>query len=76
MKKTKVLSIKDEQILKQVENALLNKFQYVICNYAIFQVGKMNLLRISDVLNLYYTDVFDEYEKVIAYKNYIRSYMS
>lgn len=63
MKKMKVLSIKNEQILKQVENALSNKFQYVICNYAIFQVGKMTLLRISDVLNLYYTNAFDEYEK-------------
>nr|WP_321316020.1 tyrosine-type recombinase/integrase [uncultured Ligilactobacillus sp.] len=64
MKKAKILPIKDEQILKQVEDTLLNKFQYGMRNYTIFQVGKMTLLRVSDVLSLHYHDVFDEQGKV------------
>ena len=62
--KRKVLPIKDKQILKQVEDILLNKFQYGMRNYMIFQVGKVTLLRVSDVFNLHYTDVFDEQGKV------------
>ena len=64
MKRTKVLPIKDEQILKQVEDTLLNKFQYGMRNYTIFQIGKVTLLRVSDVLSLHYYDVFERYGKV------------
>lgn len=60
----KVLPITNIEILKQVENALLNHFKYGIRNYTIFQVGKVTLLRVSDVLNLRYHDVFDEQGKV------------
>lgn len=64
MKKTRVLPIKDKQTLKRVEDTLFNRFQYGIRNYTIFQVGKITLLRVSDVLSLRYDDVFDEYGKV------------
>ncbi|MGX5378300.1 tyrosine-type recombinase/integrase [Ligilactobacillus sp. LYQ135] len=64
MKRTKVLPIKDGQILSQVENTLLNHFKYGMRNYTIFQVGKVTLLRVPDILSLYYHDVFDEYGKV------------
>lgn len=59
-KMTKVLLIKDEQVLKRVEDTLLNHFQYGIRNYTIFQMGKVTLLKSSDLLKLRYVDVFDE----------------
>lgn len=60
MKMAKVLPIKDDQVLKQVEDALLNHFHYGIRNYTIFQMGKVTLLKASDLLKLRYVDVFDE----------------
>ena len=60
MEMTKVLPIKDDQILKRVEDTLLNHFQYGIRNYTIFQMGKVTLLKSSDLLKLHYIDAFDE----------------
>lgn len=64
MMKRKILPIKNNQVLKQVEDALLYKFNYGTRNHMIFQVGKVTLLRVSDVLNLHYHDIFNEQGKV------------
>ena len=56
-----VLPIKDDEILKQVQDTLLNNFKSGRRNYTIFQVGKATLLRVSDVLRLKQADVFDDY---------------
>lgn len=55
-----VLPIKDRQMLKQVLETLLENFKYGRRNYTIFQVGKATLLRVSDVLKLKKSDIFDE----------------
>ena len=56
-----VLPIKDDEVHKQVQDTLLNNFKSGRRNYTIFQVGKATLLRVSDVLRLKQTDVFDDY---------------
>jgi integrase len=56
-----VLPIKDNEVLKQVQDTLLNNFKSGRRNYTIFQVGKATLLRVSDVLRLKQADVFDDY---------------
>lgn len=56
-----VLPIKDDEVLKQVQDTLLNNFKSGRRNYTIFQVGKATLLRVSDVLRLKQADVFDNY---------------
>lgn len=56
-----VLPIKDGEVLKQVQDTLLNNFKSGRRNYTIFQVGKATLLRVSDVLRLKQADVFDDY---------------
>ena len=55
-----VLPIKDDEVLKQVQDTLLNNFKSGRRNYTIFQVGKATLLRGSDVLLLKQADVFDD----------------
>ena len=55
-----VLPIKDSQILTQVLESLRDDFKYGRRNYTIFQVGKATLLRVSDVISLKKSDVFDE----------------
>ena len=60
MVKQVVLPIKDSNVLKQVQDTLLNNFKAGRRNYTIFQVGKATLLRVSDVLALKMSDVFDE----------------
>ena len=54
-----VLPIKDSNILHEVQDTLLNNFQYGRRNYTIFQVGKATLLRVSDVLALRRNEIFD-----------------
>lgn len=56
-----VLPIKDSNILTEVQDTLLNNFKAGRRNYTIFQVGKATLLRVSDVLRLKQSDVFDDY---------------
>lgn len=55
-----VLPIKDSQILTQVLESLRDDFKYGRRNYTIFQVGKATLLRVSDVIALRKSDIFDE----------------
>ena len=56
----KVLPIKDSNVLHLVQDTLLNFFKAGRRNYTIFQMGKATLLRVSDILTLKWTDVFDE----------------
>ncbi|WP_267202422.1 site-specific integrase [Limosilactobacillus kribbianus] len=56
-----VLPIKDSNVLAEVQDTLLNNFKAGRRNYTIFQVGKATLLRVSDVLRLKQSDVFDDY---------------
>lgn len=66
-----VLPIKDSNILHKVEDTLLNNFKAGRRSYTIFQVGKATLLRVSDVLVLRRTEIFNDDETVV--KNaYIR----
>ena len=44
-----VLPIKDSNVLKEVQDTLLNNFKAGRRNYTVFQVGKATLLRVSDV---------------------------
>ena len=54
-----VLPIKDSNILKMVQETLLDSFRAGRRNYTIFQVGKATLLRVSDVMKLKKSDVFN-----------------
>lgn len=54
-----VLSIKDSDVLKEVLDTLPNNFKADRRNYMIFQVGKATLLRVSDVIRLKRTDIFN-----------------
>lgn len=54
-----VLSIKDSDVLKEVLDTLLNNFKADRRNYMTFQVGKATLLRVSDVIRLKRTDIFN-----------------
>lgn len=56
----KVLPIKDSNVLIKVQRCLQEDFKAGCRNYTIFQVGKATLLRVSDILRLKRTDVFDE----------------
>ena len=54
-----VLPIKDTNVLKDVQNTLLDSFKAGQRNYTLFQVGKATLLRVSDVMRLKQQDVFN-----------------
>ena len=54
-----VLPIKDSNVLKMVQDTLLDSFRAGRRNYTIFQVGKATLLRVSDVMKLKKSDVFN-----------------
>lgn len=47
-----VLPIKDSNVLKMVQDTLLDSFRAGRRNYTIFQVGRVTLLRVSDVMKL------------------------
>ena len=47
-----VLPIKDSNVLKMMQDTLLDSFRAGRRNYTIFQVGKATLLRVSDVMTL------------------------
>lgn len=55
-----VLPIKDSNVLHEVQDTLLHNFKAGRRNYTIFQVGKATLLRVSDVMHLQWSDVYDE----------------
>lgn len=54
-----VLPIKDSNVLKMVQDTLLDNFRAGRRNYTIFQVGKATLLRVSDIMRLKKSDVFN-----------------
>lgn len=54
-----VLPIKDTNVLHEVEDTLLNNFRFGRRNYTIFQVGKATLLRVSDVLALRRSEIYE-----------------
>ncbi|MCC4485937.1 tyrosine-type recombinase/integrase [Limosilactobacillus reuteri] len=60
-----VLPIKDSQILQQVLETLRDDFKYGQRNYTLFQVGKATLLRVSDVIALKKSDVFDDKDRIM-----------
>ncbi|EOJ41643.1 tyrosine-type recombinase/integrase [Enterococcus faecalis] len=68
---TNVQPIKDSNVLKQVQDTLLDSFKAGRRNYTIFQLGKATLLRVSDVLSLEYSDVFTA-DGVLEERAYIR----
>lgn len=59
-----VLPIKDSNVLKDVQNTLLDSFVAGRRNYTIFQVGKATLLRVSDVMGLKFVDVYNADDSV------------
>lgn len=68
---TNVQPIKDSNVLRQVQDTLLDSFKAGRRNYTIFQLGKATLLRVSDVLSLEYSDVFTT-DGVLKERAYIR----
>ena len=54
-----VLPIKDSNVLKMAQDTLLDSFRAGRRNYTIFQVVKATLLRVSDVMKLKKSDVFN-----------------
>ncbi|HEN2057877.1 TPA: integrase, partial [Enterococcus faecium] len=54
-----VLPIKDSSVLKMVQDTLLDSFRAGRRNYTVFQVGKATLLRVSDVMTLKKSDVYN-----------------
>lgn len=54
-----VLPIKDSNVLKMVQDTLLDSFRAGRRNYTIFQLGKATLPRVSDVMQLKKVDVFN-----------------
>ncbi|EGF35154.1 tyrosine recombinase Int, partial [Lactobacillus helveticus MTCC 5463] len=48
---------KISNVLKEVQDTLLNNFKAGRRNYTIFQVGKATLLRVSDVMGLKLADI-------------------
>lgn len=66
-----VLPIKDSNVLHEVEDTLLNNFKYGRRNYTIFQVGKATLLRVSDVLALRRSEIYEN-DGNIRKNTYIR----
>ena len=49
-----VLPIKDSNVLKMVQDTLLDSFRAGRRNYTVFQAGKATLLRVGDVMTLTY----------------------
>ena len=66
-----VLPIKDSNILHEVEDTLLHNFREGRRNYTIFQVGKATLLRVSDVLALRRSEIYED-DGTIKKNAYIR----
>lgn len=66
-----VQPIKDSNVLKQVQDTLLQNFKAGRRNYTIFQFGKATLLRASDVFSLEYSDIFTQ-DGVLRKNAYIK----
>jgi len=54
-----IIPSKGLTVIKEVQDTLLNNFKAGRRNYTIFQVGKVTLLRVSDVMGLKQTDIFN-----------------
>ena len=66
-----VLPIKDTNVLHEVEDTLLHNFREGRRNYTVFQVGKATLLRVSDVLALRRSEIYED-DGTIKKNAYIR----
>ena len=55
----KVLPIKDTNTLHEVEDTLLHNFKFGRRNYTIFKVGLVTMLRVSDLLALRRSEIFE-----------------
>ncbi|WHQ67515.1 tyrosine-type recombinase/integrase (plasmid) [Lactiplantibacillus plantarum] len=66
-----VLPIKDSNVLKMVQDTLLDSFRAGRRNYTIFQVGKATLLRVSDVMRLKKSDVYNPDGTVKNYHDWL-----
>lgn len=66
-----VLPIKDTNVLHEVEDTLLHNFRERRRNYTVFQVGKATLLRVSDVLALKRSEIYES-DGTIKKNAYIR----
>lgn len=60
----KVLPIKDTEILHEVEDTLLNNFKYGLRNYTIFKIGLVTMLRISDLLALRRSEIYNDDQSI------------
>lgn len=60
----KVLPIKDTEILHEVEDTLLNNFKFGRRNYTIFKVGLVTMLRVSDLLALRRSQIFEDNQSI------------
>lgn len=65
----KVLPIKDTNLLHEVEDTLLHNFKFGRRNYTIFKLGLVTMLRVSDLLALRRSEIFnnDQSIKLNAY---------
>ena len=66
-----VLPIKDTNVLHEVEDTLLYNFREGRRNYTVFQIGKATLLRVSDVLALRRSEIYED-DGTIRKNAYIR----
>ena len=66
-----VLPIKDTNVLHEVEDTLLHNFREGRRNYTVFQIGKATLLRVSDVLALRRSEIYED-DGTIRKNAYIR----
>ena len=60
----KVLPIKDTNTLHEVEETLLHNFKFGRRNYAIFKLGLVTMLRVSDLLSLRRNEVFNDDDSI------------
>ena len=66
-----VVPIKDTNVLHEVEDTLLHNFREGRRNYTVFQIGKATLLRVSDVLALRRSEIYED-DGTIRKNAYIR----
>lgn len=60
----KVLPIKDTNTLHDVEDTLLHNFKFGRRNYTIFKLGLVTMLRVSDLLALRRSEIFNDDDSI------------
>lgn len=60
----KVLPIKDTNTLHEVEDTLLHNFKFGRRNYTIFKLGLVTMLRISDLLALRRSEIYNDDQSI------------